>query len=271
MSDLKIPTDISDKNVSEHVQLSRRLFLGSSAALVGAAGAGAATGFLATSSAPVNAVENDYKSTEVKPGELDEYYGFWSGGHSGEIRILGLPSMRELGRIPVFNIDSATGWGISNESKDILGHTPFLAGDCHHPHMSMKEGRYDGKYVFINDKANSRVARIRCDVMKTDKITTIPNTQAIHGLRVQKAPYTKYVFCNAEFRIPHPNDGSKMEDIESYYTLFNAVNAETMEVAFQVIVDGNLDNTDADYSGKYAFSTCYNSENAVSLVGSFAQ
>ena len=83
------------------------------------------------------------------------------------------------------------------------------------------------------------------NIMKTDKITTIPNVQAIHGLRVQKAPYTKYVFCNAEFRIPHPNDGAAMDDIEAYYTLFNAVDAETMDVAFQVIVDGNLDNTDA--------------------------
>ena len=257
--------DVEEQGTNEHVQLSRRMFLGGGAAAVGALGA-AGLGMLP--SAPALAA-SAHDKINVPPGELDEYYGFWSGGHSGEMRIIGMPSMRELMRIPVFNLDCATGWGLTNESKEVLDfeNNPYLVGDCHHPHMSMTKGRYDGKYLFINDKGNSRVARIRCDVMKTDKITTIPNVQAIHGLRVQKAPFTKYVFANGEFRIPHPNNGDNMYDVENYYTMFNAVDAETMEVAFQVIVDGNLDNADADYTGKYAFSTCYNSENEVNLGG----
>jgi nitrous-oxide reductase len=256
---------MSDKKKSIE-DLGRRHFLRNSA-VTGVAGAGLAGGFGAgalMNSREAHAAEN---GVEVAPGELDTYYGFWSGGHQGEVRVLGIPSMRELMRIPVFNIDSATGWGISNESKRIMGDSArFLNGDCHHPHISMTDGRYDGKYLFINDKANTRVARIRLDIMKTDKITTIPNVQAIHGLRLQKVPQTKYVFANAELPIPQINDGRDLETPENYFTMFNAIDAESMEVAWQVIVDGNLDNTDADYTGRFVASTCYNSEKGMTLA-----
>ncbi|GGO70558.1 TAT-dependent nitrous-oxide reductase [Bowmanella pacifica] len=252
--------------------MSRRAFLGASAmtgagaAMLGAVGIGST---VMSKESWAAAVKDAKQKAHVAPGELDEYYGFWSGGHQGEVRVLGVPSMRELMRIPVFNIDSATGWGITNESKAIMGESAkFLNGDCHHPHISMTDGQYDGKYLFINDKANSRVARIRLDIMKCDKMLTVPNVQAIHGLRLQKMPHTKYVFANAEFVIPHPNDGKHFDLQADYsYTMFNVIDAEKMEVAFQVMVDGNLDNCDADYSGKYAASTCYNSEKAYDLGG----
>ncbi|MCJ8296066.1 MAG: TAT-dependent nitrous-oxide reductase [Colwellia sp.] len=254
-------------NGSNDVKLedeSRRKFFGKSA-LIGAGVIAAPMTAAMFASTAQAARKEAAMSPVVHPGELDEYYGFWSGGHSGEVRIMGVPSMRELMRIPVFNIDSATGWGITNESKAIKG-DDYLAGDCHHPHMSMTDGRYNGKYVFINDKANTRVARIRCDVMKTDKILHVPNVQAIHGLRVQKVPYTKYVICNSEFEIPMNNDGkATLEDVSTYRSLFNVIDAETMEMAFQVMVDGNLDNTDADFDGRYFASTSYNSEMGMNL------
>lgn len=265
MSEKKTTTEI------EKTGLSRRGFLGATA-VTGAtlAGATAIGSSVMSRETWAAAVKDAQSKVHVGPGELDDYYGFWSGGHQGEVRVLGVPSMRELMRIPVFNVDSATGWGITNESKEVLGDSSkFLNGDCHHPHISMTDGRYDGKYLFINDKANTRVARIRLDIMKCDKITTIPNVQSIHGLRLQKVPHTKYVFCNAEFIIPQPNDGTNLDKLDSTekYTMFNAVDAETMEVAWQVIVDGNLDNVDACYTGKYAAATCYNSEGATDIAG----
>ncbi|MEH6452119.1 MAG: TAT-dependent nitrous-oxide reductase, partial [Psychromonas sp.] len=257
-------TDLDPKGSLQNSE--RRKFFGKSAAIGVAAAALPMTATMFATMAKAQAAEVS-NSTVVHPGDLDEYYGFWSGGHSGEVRILGLPSMRELMRIPVFNTDSATGWGLTDESKRIKGDSAhLLAGDSHHPHMSMTDGHYNGKYVFINDKANSRVARIRCDVMKTDKMLTVPNVQAIHGMRVQKVPETKYVICNSEFEIPMNNDGkASMEDVSTYRSLFNVIDAESMEVAFQVMVDGNLDNTDADYDGKYFASTCYNSEMGMNL------
>jgi len=256
--------------------LSRRGFLGT-AALSGAAGL---VGGAHLSGAYAKDAKANGQSGHIAPGELDEYYAFNSGGQSGEVRVLGLPSMRELMRIPVFNHCSATGWGVTNESRKVLteGLMPetrkyledkggvFINGDAHHPHMSFTDGTYDGRYIFINDKANNRVARIRCDVMKTDKVIEIPNASGIHGLRPQRYPRTGYVFANGEHIVPLPNDGTITDDPKkNFFAVYTAIDGDTMKIAWQVMVDGNLDNGDADYQGKYSFATCYNSEKGLTV------
>ncbi|MFK5915656.1 MAG: TAT-dependent nitrous-oxide reductase [Woeseiaceae bacterium] len=275
---------MSKHDDKEKINVSRRQLLGGStklAAIAGAASVGGIAGMgIMTPKAAEAAIKAKYN---VAPGDLDEYYGFWSSGQAGELRVLGIPSMRELVRIPVFNRCSASGWGATNESRKILreGLLPetkkfldsgnrggvWLNGDLHHPHMSFTDGTYDGRYLFMNDKANTRVARVRCDVMKCDKITEIPNASDIHGLRPQKYPRTGYVFANGEHRVPIPNDGSILDEPSKYHAIFTALDGDSMKVAWQVMVDGNLDNCDTDYQGLYAFSTCYNSEEAVNLSG----
>jgi nitrous-oxide reductase len=252
--------------------VSRRTLLGGTALAAGVAGSSGGAAFLNF----VRQARAAASNAEVKPGDLDEYYSFSSSGQSGELRIVGLPSARELMRIPVFNRCSATGYGLTNESRKILseGLLPdtkkfleergdYMNGDLHHPHMSFTDGTYDGRYIFVNDKANCRVARIRCDVFKTDKIIEIPNASDIHGLRPQKYPRTGYVFANSEHIIPVPNDGSNLDDPKNYWSVYTAIDGDAMRVAWQVLVDGNLDNTDADYQGKYSFSTCYNPKKGV--------
>jgi len=264
-------------------RFSRRDLLGSSAklaTLAGLAGTGVAAGGLALHKGGVPEAEaatapaRGGQNAAVEPGQLDEYMVFFSSGQSGELRLVGLPSMREIMRVPVFNRDSASGWGQTNESlrvltQDMLPETKeflkdkggtYLNGDLHHPHMTFTDGTYDGRYIIANDKANTRICRIRGDVMKCDKILEVPNAHDIHGLRLQKYPKTGYIFANGEHEAPNPNDGKILDDPSKYQAIFSAIDVDTMKVAWQVIVDGNLDNVDADYQGKYCFSTCYNSE-----------
>ncbi len=230
----------------------------------GAAGEGAAAGAGGCAS-----------PTEIKPGELDTYYGLWSGGHNGDMRVLGLPSGREIHRIPCFVPDALVGWGITNESKAVMGTKPdgtplYQVADTHHTHASYKDGNYDGRYAWINDKINSRIARIRLDYFVCDKITDLPNVQGFHGIFPDKADpvdpainHTTRVFCGGEFAIPLPNDGHDVNATEKYRSLFSCVDAESMEVRWQVLIDGNCDLVATSYDGKLAATNQYNTENAV--------
>ncbi|AYM96950.1 nitrous-oxide reductase [Acidovorax sp. 1608163] len=257
--------------------LGRRSFI-NTAALVGlTAGVAACTEkpSAATPAAPASAAPAASHAAgganpHLKPGELDTYYGLWSGGHTGDMRVLGLPSGREITRIPCFVPDALVGWGITNESKAVMGtkadgHLEYTVADTHHTHASYKDGNYDGRYAWINDKINSRIARIRLDYFVCDKITKLPNVQGFHGIFPDKADpvdpainYTTRVFCGGEFAIPMPNTGT--EDSSKYRSMFSCVDAETMEVRWQVLIDGNCDLVATSYDGKLAATNQYNTE-----------
>jgi nitrous-oxide reductase len=261
----------SDNEANDAQTNSRRRFLGKSAAL-GLAGAGVlagckenGAGATGTSSASAAAAAKSHGGSKahVEPGQLDDYYLFSSGGHSGEARIMGVPSGRTLRRIPVFNIDPMVGWGITNESKAIIGTKAdgtlkYTTGDTHHVHGSYKDGTYDGRYLWVNDKIHSRLARIRMDTMECDKITE------------KSVNHTTRVFCGAEFAIPFPNDGRDLDDPAKWGSLFTCVDAETMDVRWQVRVDGNMDLVATSYDGRFACSNQYNTENAPDQAGMMA-
>lgn len=268
------------------MDLGRRKFL-NTAAMAGLAGAGMSMGLASCKkaeegakpagetgkAAPGAGEAGEYGKYEVPPGKLDDYYMFSSGGHSGDVRIYGLPSGRTLKQIPVFNMDCMVGWGITNESKAVMGTRPdgnvkYNTGDTHHVHGSYTDGTYDGKYLFVNDKIHGRVARIRMDTMETDKITEIPNIQGFHGIFTDKRDpvddklnHTTRVFCGNEFHIPQPNDGRDLDDPKKYFCLFTCVDTETMQVRWQCKVNGNMDLVATSYDGKLACSNQYNTEN----------
>jgi nitrous-oxide reductase len=268
----------------------RRKFLGTTAVAT-LAGAGLAMGLASCKKAEQGAPAAGKSAAEggdsrlaapgefhVAPGKLDSYYIFSSGGHNGDVRIYGLPSGRVLKHIPVFNQDCMVGWGVTNESKKILGTNPdgtlkYTTGDTHHVHGSYTDGTYDSKYLWVNDKLNDRLARIRMDRMECDVITEIPNVQGFHGIFPDKRDpvdqsvnHTTRVFCGGEFHIPQPNDGRDEDDPKKWFCLFTCVDAESMEVRWQAKISGNMDLVATSYDGKLAAANQYNTEGGAVLA-----
>jgi nitrous oxide reductase len=64
--------------------LTRRDVLGGSVKLTALAGVGAMAGLVGMTPKTANAASSN--KAEVSPGDLDEYYGFWSSGQAGEMR-----------------------------------------------------------------------------------------------------------------------------------------------------------------------------------------
>jgi len=205
----------------------------------------------------------------VAPGDMDEYYLFYSGGHSGNVFIAGIPSMRHIATIPVFAPYSSTGYGFDRETKEMLGE--FTWGDVHHPSLSETNGNYDGRWLFVNDNANNRMARIDLRDFKTKQILgPIPNVSGYHG-GAFVTPNTEYILAASRFSIPLPK--GTYAPIEQYATAYKgvvagiAVDPKTgeMSVGWQILMPPfNYDLGDAGKGPSYgwAFWTSYNSERA---------
>jgi nitrous-oxide reductase len=205
----------------------------------------------------------------VAPGDLDEYYLFYSGGHSGNVFVAGVPSMRHISTIPVFTPYPGIGYGFDKESKEMLGE--FTWGDAHHPSISETNGDYDGRWLFISDNANNRMARIDLRDFKTKEIFgPIPNVSGNHCSSFV-TPNTEYVLAGSRFSVPLPK--GTYEPIENYATKYKGVvagiavdkNTGQMSLGWEIMMppfDYDLGDAGKGVSDGWGFWTCYNSERA---------
>lgn len=211
----------------------------------------------------------------VQPGEYDEFYGFFSGGFSGQLSVYGLPSGRLLKVIPVFSQDAEKGYGYNEETKPLLntsfGFIPW--DDAHHPELSQTNGETDGRWIFINGNNTPRVARIDLSTFETAEIIEIPNSGGNHS-----SPFTtentEYVVAGTRFGVPFPQKdvaiNSYAENFKGALTFISVSPDEgEMDIAFQVLLpafDYDLAHSGKGNSHGWTFFTSYNTEQKNTLL-----
>lgn len=220
--------------------------------------------------------------TFVPPGEFDPYFIFASGGHSGQVFVIGAPSMRLLKVIPVFTRDAWQGYGFgSDQSEKVLneGSDPAKSnllgwGDTHHPALSETNGDYDGRWLYINDRANGRIAMIDLTDFKTKQIIDLPNLGSSHG-GCFVTPDSDYVHISSMTPSPFlaPGGYAALSDFKKYYrgaSCWMAIDPKTgridMERSFQIeLPPYTQDLADAGklVSDGFGFINSYNTEMAV--------
>ncbi len=167
-----------------------------------------------------NLSEDDVQAaleTYTPTGTRDEFYMFSSGGHGGQVIVVGLPSMRILKYIAVFTPEPWQGYGFDDQTREILREgsrevTPLTWGETHHPALSETDGDYDGQVLFINDKANGRIAVVDLRDFVTTQIVASGLIQSNHGATFV-TPNTEYVIETSQYPAPL---GGEYADISEY-------------------------------------------------------
>lgn len=141
-------------------------------------------------------------ATYPQPGE-DEFVCLNSGGQAASVIAYAVPSMRVLKYIPTSAPDSATGFTFDAES-DGLHRQGYIDGqridwgDTHHPGFSETDGRYNGRFAFINDKANPRIFVIDLRDFETKQIVPNKIFRSNHG-GAFVTPNTEYIMESAQY------------------------------------------------------------------------
>ena len=159
--------------------------------------------------------------TYTPTGRTDEYLLFASGGHSGQVLVVGVPSMRLLKVIGVFTPEPWQGYGYGDQTDALLASgdrngQKLSWADTHHPALSETGGEYDGEWLFINDKANARVAVISLRDFTTQQIVTSQLIESDHGATFV-TPNTEYVIEAAQYPAPLAGRYAPIEDFAAEY------------------------------------------------------
>jgi nitrous-oxide reductase len=168
--------------------------------------------------------ENDViraAKTYTPTGGREEYIVFSSGGQSGQILVYGVPSMRILKYIAVFTPEPWQGYGYDVDSTKILRQGNIRGreinwGDTHHPALSEKDGKYDGKWLIINDKANPRIGVIDLEDFETKQIVVNPIFKSDHG----GAFFTQnsnWILEACQYAAPYDNNYHPIEEYKETY------------------------------------------------------
>ncbi len=157
--------------------------------------------------------------TYTPTGKHDEYLTFASGGHGGNLIVFGVPSMRILKYVAVFTPEPWQGYGYGDQTNELLKQgsrngKAITWGDMHHPALSETKGDYDGQVLFVNDKANPRVAVVNLEDFTTVQIVASELIQSEHGSTFV-TPDTEYVIETSQYPAPLGGkyaDPSKFDD-----------------------------------------------------------
>jgi nitrous-oxide reductase len=168
--------------------------------------------------------ENDViraAKTYLPTGGRDEFVVFSSGGQSGQIIVYGVPSMKILKYIAVFTPEPWQGYGFDEDSKAVLRQGNIRGreinwGDTHHPAISEKNGKYDGKWLAINDKANPRVAIIDLADFETKQIVVNPVFKSEHG-GAFFTPNSEYILEACQYAAPFDNGYHPIEEYKETF------------------------------------------------------
>jgi nitrous-oxide reductase len=224
----------------------------------------------------------------VPPGGRDEYMLFASGGHSGQVHVIGVPSMRLLKTIAVFTPEPWQGYGYgadwseaalngeSNPNPD----EHLRWGDSHHPALSETDGKYDGRWLYINDRAHGRIGMVDLSDFRTKQVLHVPNLQTSHG-GIFATPDTRYVHIASKVpalkawdaakgqRVTVDDHLNRYADIYRGYSTFVRVDQATgrmnLKESFQIELPPytqDLADAGKGVSYGYAFINSYNAEMA---------